>query len=859
MNKKTKKSLIIIIIIVVLLFALLVLGALIGVGLFVLKNTQTNNDTDESVEDYYTRIAENNSEVSYEDGYCFVNNRIIVFLNDATKTEEIEKEFSCKIENIFGEDYSVYTLVFDNKLGYNEIKKIIEELNKKGYVDRAWVNDVLALQDNSMPKDPWKGDAWDASNPSGNNWGLEAINMPKAWESFDSDTKVKIGIIDSGIEKDHEDLKNNIVSSTTQEDSHGTGVAGIIAAEWNDIGISGIVGNNCELYEVNAKENVIIYSEYPSLEKEISYFTWLLEHCDVQVINFSQGYKDEIVYGAYKGNEAAKKVLKDDSEAITDIIRKSIKVREERGLNDFVIVCASGNTQNMYFNKNKKSEYGYKKTSFMGWFTEQLSSEDDIANYGSFLSYIDDEEIKEHIIVVGSVEHKESKKKGTTYSIAESSTRGSRVDVLAPGEDVYTTTIGNKYKKNSGTSFAAPHVSGVVAMLYAINPYLTASQVKTIVCDSGLETFDSCGKDICMIDAYECVKKVASIKEENDKDYVEKDIYEDKEEDIDLTDYSIEFDKEEFSALLTNIISYDYRKNEKYNLIDIYDIYDQCHNAFYDSDIDLIERKPEGNYENIEYYVDFNYGDRMRKEVFDSWLYNYFDLKIEELYYEPSWNFVFESDDVYYYFYYDAAYGILYPTYAYIYDIEFEENEACFKIDFYYDYFSKYKEYLNMSREEFLLDPNNEYLCSFKVYFDVKDGRMLIKDSEKLEPDFTIKYVGKASDTNYSDLDTLSAVFKKGKEVSGYKYYDGWDASWRKEGWDGYLEYYGADFYPKNSEVDTNTDEPIYVCIYTRDELYEDVNYVMGYAVFSDLSFITYYLDGTTEIKAPTKEIYWDD
>jgi subtilisin family serine protease len=59
-----------------------------------------------------------------------------------------------------------------------------------------------------------------------------------------------------------------------------------------------------------------------------------------------------------------------------------------------------------------------------------------------------------------------------------------QVDIFAPGVDIYSTIPGNLYEHNSGTSMAAPVVSGVAALLMAYYPELSAAEVKEILLES---------------------------------------------------------------------------------------------------------------------------------------------------------------------------------------------------------------------------------------------------------------------------------------------------------------------------------------------------------------------------------------
>ena len=61
------------------------------------------------------------------------------------------------------------------------------------------------------------------------------------------------------------------------------------------------------------------------------------------------------------------------------------------------------------------------------------------------------------------------------------------VDIFAPGDKIYTTIPNAKYDYDSGTSLAAALTSKVAALIFSHYPNLTASQVKHIIMDSGVE------------------------------------------------------------------------------------------------------------------------------------------------------------------------------------------------------------------------------------------------------------------------------------------------------------------------------------------------------------------------------------
>lgn len=67
------------------------------------------------------------------------------------------------------------------------------------------------------------------------------------------------------------------------------------------------------------------------------------------------------------------------------------------------------------------------------------------------------------------------------------SAQGGHIDFACPGVEVFSTTTNSAYAVESGTSFSAPIASGIIAVLFSINPALTADGVLQLLRNSAVD------------------------------------------------------------------------------------------------------------------------------------------------------------------------------------------------------------------------------------------------------------------------------------------------------------------------------------------------------------------------------------
>jgi thermitase len=284
---------------------------------------------------------------------------------------------------------------------------------------------------------------WGLNNTGRNSGGLFSrgvagmdIGALEAWKITKGSSDIKIAVIDTGVDYNHVDLKNNIMinegeipgngidddgngyvddvygynfasnnNNPMDGHGHGTHCAGVIGAEHNNIGIAGVMAN-VKILPIKFLSD----SGSGTLEGALKSVDYAITR-GVHIMSNSWG-------GGAR------------SEALLELIQKA----EDAGI---IFIAAAGNSRS---DNDKKPTYP--------------------ANY----------EV-DSLVSVGAIDGKGKRASFSNYG-AET------VHVFAPGVNTYSTVQGNKYKNMSGTSMACPHVAGVAGLILSQEPGLTPLELK---------------------------------------------------------------------------------------------------------------------------------------------------------------------------------------------------------------------------------------------------------------------------------------------------------------------------------------------------------------------------------------------
>lgn len=388
----------------------------------------------------------------------YVTNNLLVFFDEGTDDARRQAIIDTVGGKCTGFVDGINMWQVEVKRGtYEQLRKAAEKLKMIDGVFDAQLNMAQAAKTMiTVPNDPWynnQSPPWTELNPYGGNWSIEVIQALSAWDYQYFYKNIKVGIVDAGVQNDHVDLAGKVFFPDAQSqtdndptDDHGTHVAGIMGAIPNNgKGVTGILWDTV-MYAYN-------WDTLAGTDAHLMLGLTKTVQAGAKVVNFSLGLADDI---SYLGPPETNQKVKDYAALSKDYMYPLLQAGYE-----FIVVQSAGNGQGGYSQDAIYNGYfcSVTYTNLTGISTEMV------------------QKINERIIVVGSA-YRYSQ---GVYRQATTSNAGSQVDICAPGVDVYSCYAGNSYWYMSGTSMAAPVVTGVAALAWSVNPALTGAQVRNIV------------------------------------------------------------------------------------------------------------------------------------------------------------------------------------------------------------------------------------------------------------------------------------------------------------------------------------------------------------------------------------------
>ncbi len=278
-----------------------------------------------------------------------------------------------------------------------------------------------------------------------NHWGHNTIHTSEAWLLSKGNNQITVAVIDSGVDFDHPDLQASRWTNTSEvangKDDDGNGYIDDLHG-WN------FVEDNNKPYPHHNVKNDYHGTHVAGIiaSKKTNSAAGVAPNVKLMSLRFlnenKSGYTSDAVKSVYYAVDNGAKVINasfgsyKSSRAMLD----AIKYAQSKGV---LIVAAAGNLGQ---DNDERPFYpaSYPATNIIA-VTASTSSD----RWLSGINYGD-----------------------------------KSVDIAAPGSSIYSTDQNDGYRSRSGSSMAAPFVTGVAALALSINKHLSGEQLKTIVLDS---------------------------------------------------------------------------------------------------------------------------------------------------------------------------------------------------------------------------------------------------------------------------------------------------------------------------------------------------------------------------------------
>ena len=341
------------------------------------------------------------------------------------------------------------------------------------------------------------------------NYGLDSIHADAVYQSRGGSAGegITVAVIDSGLDIDHPEFPRSRISSRSINISrenngdilerkslghvggsdHGTQVAGVIAAARDGVGMQGVAYEANILVAKVADRRLIERENGGSVIVEplaIEYIARAIEYSadpekgGAQVINISLGHDD---------------IFQKDKETNHSITQAMIYAASQ----GVAVVIAAGNEG---FKRDKGPIYpsivaGATSDSVVCNISNSGDPLCSIFSFNGAVSFTENPDpFDGHVVAVSSVNEDDNFSRfSSTCEVADP-----RFCLAAPGEDIYTTRDSrfsdNHYTTTNGTSFAAPHVSGAVAVLLSTFSNLSAKDALELLLRTARDPIPEVGK-----------------------------------------------------------------------------------------------------------------------------------------------------------------------------------------------------------------------------------------------------------------------------------------------------------------------------------------------------------------------------
>lgn len=270
-----------------------------------------------------------------------------------------------------------------------------------------------------------------------NQWALDAIRIEKAWDLETGNSTVVVGVLDTGIDYNHTDLQGRLWQNPGEIAGNGIDDDGNgITDDWRGVNFAyGNVNPNDD--HGHGTHIAGIIGAVPNNARGVAGICWDVRIMNVKVMD-SEGLLytfDEVLGMDYARNKGAQIVnlslggydyVQSEYDAISRLQNRGILVTASAG--------NEGLDNDGVF--NYPASYNQGNIVSVGW-SDSTDQPDFYSNYGR-----------------------------TT------------VDLFAPGRTILSTAPGSTYDSESGSSFSAPAVAAVAALLKAQNPSWNYSQLR---------------------------------------------------------------------------------------------------------------------------------------------------------------------------------------------------------------------------------------------------------------------------------------------------------------------------------------------------------------------------------------------